>query len=87
MEEKTATRKKHVERAGKGCFLQILGLLCPVVGIVLGPVGIVIGLVCMILLFVRGSQESIKWQCSNCGTALANKKVQECPGCHATLTK
>lgn len=82
-EIKTAQRRKKTEMVGKGCFIQAIGLLCPVVGALAGPLGIIVGLVFLVVLLIVGSTQSTKLVCSNCGTPLADKHVKECPGCHA----
>ena len=86
-EVKTAKRTRKTEMVGKGCFLQGFGLLLPILLAFLGPVGIGIGIVACIALLIAGSMQSIKWTCGNCGTVLLDKKVSECPGCHAQLQK
>lgn len=83
MEEKTAKKRKKTELIGKGCLIQLIGIILFILSFALGPVGIVLGGILLLALLVMGSRQSIKWTCSNCGTVLLNKKVTECPGCHA----
>jgi len=84
---KTATRRKKTEMAGKGCLTQTVGLILFGISFTLGPFGIAAGFILLLVLLTIGSQQSVKLTCSNCGTLLLDKHVQECPGCHATLTK
>jgi hypothetical protein len=77
----TAQKKKKTSTAGKGCFLQLLGLLC-LGGWLGGPIFGLLGTVFAVILFVYGSQASQYFVCGNCGTRLEDKTVQECPSCH-----
>ncbi len=75
--------KKRTSMAGAGCFLQGLGLVSLIVAAVtfatiIGP--IVFGILGLWLL-VFGSQKSQWFECSDCGTKLANKKLRVCPNC------
>lgn len=87
MDTKTATIKKTTAFVGKGCAVQLLGIVLFVFSFALGPVGIVGGLILAAILFIYGSAASRLLTCSNCGTHLLNKTIRECPGCHASFTK
>ncbi len=70
--------------AGAGCVIQGLGLLSLLVALatfatIVGP--IVFGILGLWLL-VLGSQKSQWFECSDCGTKLANKKLTICPSCN-----
>lgn len=78
---------KRSSLVGTGCLLQTLGLLsllfavltlATVIGpIVLAPLGI--------WLLIFGSGKSKWYECPQCGTRLANRKVVTCPACKASL--
>jgi hypothetical protein len=74
--------------SGAGCFLQGLGVLSFVGAVVtfttiIGP--IVFGILA-IWFFAYGSAKSQWYECSECGTRLAHKKVTLCPNCKAAFS-
>ena len=69
--------KTKSEFIGSGCLVQLIGLCI----IWIFPIGTVIG----ILLLLLGSRLSLKYQCSQCGNPVADKKVKLCPACNASF--
>jgi len=81
-----AKRERVSSFAGKGCFVQALGILAPfVLGAVFGAVGIAIGILLLLWLFFLGSSMSMTWRCGHCRNPLASKSVRICPTCTADL--
>ncbi len=88
---KAAKIAKSTNR-GKGCLIEVVGLII----IVVGPLftfpflGIIGGLICLILglvVIIIGSISCTDYVCSSCGTKLSSKHVQLCPNCKSPLVK
>lgn len=75
-------RQAHV-----GCLLQAVGFFCLITALltfwtVIGPM--VFGLTGFWLIIFGGLK--YKWyECSECGTRLADKKLKICPGCKSVF--
>ncbi|EKP5708476.1 TPA: hypothetical protein NI771_006514 [Pseudomonas aeruginosa] len=78
--------KTKVRFAGGGAFIQLLGVLAPVVGgVLLGVIGGAIGGVIGIALFFIGSEKSKFACCSECGNPVAGRFVKICPVCRSVF--
>ncbi len=74
--------KTKVRFAGAGAFIQLLGVLTPIVGgALLGVVGLSLGVLLGIVLFLVGSSKSKYCCCSECGNRVDGKHVKICPIC------
>jgi len=81
-----ASRERVTKMAGKGCFIQALGLLAPfLLGSVFGGFGVAVGAVLLVWLFVVGSMQSRTWRCGHCKNPLVDKDIRVCPVCKADL--
>ena len=69
-------KKSKSELIGKGCLVQGMGLLMPILfAAITGPVGGGIGLVLLFVLLIVGSGMLKKWLCGRCMSPLPNKGV------------
>lgn len=71
---------------GKGCFVQGIGLLAPIVlYAVAGLPGAAIGILPMLVLLIGGGRMAYSWRCGHCKNPVASNKVRICPVCKANL--
>ena len=75
--------KRRTSLVGAGCFLQGLGLASLVTAVLSVPtlIGPFIFGILGLWLLVYGGQRSIWFECTDCGTKLANRKLRVCPAC------
>lgn len=86
-ESEYTKKKRKNELVGKGCFIQGLGLLAPILLFLLfGPGGLIAGLVLLVILLLVGSRLSVKWVCGSCRNPLPDKSVKMCPVCKKKFT-
>jgi hypothetical protein len=85
MEKAMKTKRERVSSfAGKGCFIQGLGLLAPfALGALFGSTGAMVGGVILVFLFFTGSSMAMSWRCGHCKNPLPSKNVLVCPTCKA----
>ena len=89
-----AKREKSSQVAPAGRLVQALGLAAPFVlywggatfvGPLTGLIGGVTGVFVFLVLLVVGARMATTWRCGRCGSRLASKAVEMCPGCRATF--
>lgn len=84
-ESRRAKPIKKSSFAGTGCLMQFLGFASCAVGIVTLPtvIGPLIFGPLGLWLLVAGGRSAIWYECSECGSRLARKRVKVCPGCRS----
>jgi hypothetical protein len=81
--DRTPSIKKVNSMAGSGCLFQGLGIASCIAGValfftILGPIFLIpLGL----WLMYYGGKKAQWFECSDCGTKLANKRLIICPNC------
>ena len=78
-----ASIKKKTAMAGVWCAIQLIGIIIFFASFMGGIPGAVVGGVICIAMFVIGSAKSSFLECSNCGSRISSKTVNECHSCHA----
>ena len=80
-------RLGRTEFVGRGCGLQGLALLMPIVGGCFGWTGFNVGLVLAAILFIVGMFQANTYVCSECGSRLDGTYIKRCPGCGDSFTE